>query len=700
MKKPDLYRAKDFPQNAEKFSENLYQQLIAALRFHGYLYYTQDDPLVDDQEYDLLYKTLKQVEQLHPHWVSPNSPSLKAGGEIKKEFPPANHEPPMLSLDNADDFTELADFDTRLTKLLLPSTKTENVYHAEPKFDGIAVELIYVNGMLVSGSTRGNGAVGEDITHNLRTVKNIPLRLHEPFPNYISIRGECVMPIQSFEKLNKDLLAQDKKPFANPRNAAAGSLRQQDSSITAQRNLFFFPYALGSMDSHPNNMQITLQSSIWNDFFPALGFAVSPLETSGTIEEIQNFYLESFSNRHLMRYDLDGIVVKYNDTSLWEKLGTTAKSPRYAIAYKYPAREAITRLYDVSFQVGRTGIVTPVAHLDAINIGGVIVQRASLHNADEIERLNIHVPCLVEVKRAGDVIPKVTKRILNADEALEKEEQEKSKKINFPAKCPSCNSVLIKEDVYVRCQNPSCSAKKIALLKYQVSRAVLDIDGLGEEWIEKLFALNLIKNLSDVFRLDEKKLTGIEGMGDILRKKILDSIAARKKISTASFLLALGIQGIGPKAAKTVAREFGSLEKVRAAQISQLEDLPDIGPISAQAIYNYFHEEKNIKELENLISALEQIEEETTAKDSPENIFAQKTFVFTGRLVHLERTQAQNLVESLGGKASSSVSKNTSYVVCGEKAGSKEKKAKELNIPILSEQEFLDMLPQEKTEML
>lgn len=682
MKKPEHIYQKDFPNQAEQFEKKQYYALVEALNYHSYLYYTQDQPQIDDGQYDSLYKLLKKIEEWQPGWLSQNSPSLKTGGEIKKEFEEVEHLPPMLSLDNIENFSELQDFQTRLIKLL-KNDKQEIIYHAEPKFDGIAVELIYENGKFLRGSTRGNGIIGEDISHNLKTVRNIPLSLKKPFPSYISVRGECVMPILAFQNLNKQLEKEEKKIFANPRNAAAGTLRQQDSTIAAQRNLFFFPYSVGDVS---NEVKLpVLQSKIWTQFFPAMGFAVSPLQTEGDLEAVEIFYSQVFAKRYSMAYDLDGVVVKYNDTRWWQQLGNTAKSPRYAMAYKFPAQEAVTRLADISFQIGRTGIVTPVAHLDAVNIGGVIVQRATLHNADEVERLGLVLPCLVEVKRAGDVIPKVIRRIEN------QQEEKNAKPIHFPVQCPSCKSNLVKEDVFVRCLNEDCPDKKIALLKYQVSRSVLDIDGLGDEWIEKLFHLGLIENLSDLFFLTKEDLANIEGMGDILPNKILQAIASRKKISLATFLLSLGITGIGPKAAKTVANEFSNFEKIQNASKEQFESLTDIGPVSAEALYNYFRNPTSKKQIERLLSRLEEwIPEETIQTNE---LFTNKTFVFTGKLMQMERSQAEALVESLGGRSSSSVSKKTSYVVCGEKAGSKEKKANELGIKTLNEEQFLEMLP-------
>lgn len=684
MNKPKCIYPKEFPIQAKDFDKKKYLLLIDALNYHGYLYYTQDQPLIDDSQYDALYKLLKQIEEWQPSWVSQYSPSLKTGGEIKKKFEEVEHLPPMLSLDNIENFAELQDFQARLAKLL-KDEKQEFVFHAEPKFDGIAVELIYENGKFLRGSTRGNGVIGEDISHNLKTVNNIPLYLKKPFPSFVSVRGECVMPILSFKNLNIQLEQEGKKIFANPRNAAAGTLRQQDSSIAAQRNLFFFPYVLGEV-SNEINLPVW-QSDIWEQFFPSIGFAVSHLQTTGNLPEVEKFYLDVFAKRYALAYDLDGIVVKCNDTRLWQKLGNTSKFPRYAVAYKFPAQEAVTRLTDVSFQVGRTGIVTPVAHLDAVNIGGVMVQRATLHNADEMERLGLLLPCLVEVKRAGDVIPKVVRRIKNS------KEKETSKPVQFPKQCPSCQSDLVQEDVFIRCINEECPDKKMALLKYQVSRAVLDIDGLGDEWIETFFHLGLVKNLSDLFFLTVKDLSDIEGMGDILPNKILQSIASRKKISLATFILALGIMGIGPKAAKTVASEFGNIANIQNASQEEFEALPDIGPISAKALYSYFRNPIYNKEIERLLSQIQEWEAEETVQANER--FANKTFVFTGKLLQMERSHAETLVESLGAKASSSVSKKTSYVVCGEKAGSKEKKAKELGLTILSEQQFLDMLPKD-----
>lgn len=696
-KKPKRYQLKDFKKEAEELSQEDYQELAEALHYHGRLYYTSDEPVISDEEYDAMMRLLIATEELHPEWKLPDTPSGKVGGEIKKEFPEAVHDPPMLSLDNITEVSELEEFEKRILRALgdeapagdLFAGASELIYHGELKYDGLAVELVYEKGILTVGSTRGNGRVGEEITHNIKTVKNVPLRLSEGAPEYISIRGEVVMPLAAFESLNEKLRSQEKKEFANPRNAAAGTMRQQDSSIAASRELFFFPYAVGrvveSKTSGEKNRLPEKQSLLVAEYLPSLGFQVSEHRVRGAIGKISELYEEVEKLRSELPFDIDGLVVKLDDMTLWEGLGATSKFPRYATAFKFAGKSGITELLEITYQLGRTGIVTPVAQLAPINVGGVMIRRASLHNIDELQRLDIHIHDKVEVMRAGDVIPKVVGVVEKAPKATRRGPE-------FPEKCPSCSQKLVAEDVYIRCVNLECPDKQVAALRYFVSRDSLDIEGVGAEWVEKLYRLGIIRDAADLFRLKAEDLNDIEGMGDISRANMLASIDQRRKVEFELFLRALGISNVGGRAAELLAQNFPSIEELKKAEPEAMVQIHEIGPTIAESVTAYFSDPKNLAFLEKLFaSGFELIYPE---KISGAGEFTGKSFVFTGTLEKLGRSEAQKLVKKLGAKASSSVSKKTDYLIYGESAGSKLDKAKELGVETLTEKEFFEMLEQ------
>ncbi|MES0488827.1 MAG: NAD-dependent DNA ligase LigA [Leptospirales bacterium] len=684
-------KMKEFPSEPGSYKKDDYNDLVEALQLHGTRYYTQDDPIISDSEYDDLNRLLLKVEEEHSAWTRADSPSRKVGGEIIKNFPSAMHEPPMLSLDNCLNQDELYDFEKRLKKQLtgmgIEETELEQIqYHGELKYDGLAVELVYENGLLVTGSTRGDGTTGEEITHNIRTVNNVPLRLMLAHPpSFVSIRGEVVMTIASFERLNKELVENDKKVFANPRNAAAGSLRQQNSAITAQRDLMFLPYSVGRVEetkaSQKGNSCPVEQSKIHLEYLSAAGFGISELNRQGPINIMVELYEHLYETRADLEFDIDGLVIKSDRTDWWDVAGATAKSPRYAIAWKFPAKSAITELEEVSFQVGRTGVITPVGHLKPVNIGGVMVKRVTLHNANEVERLGLRLNDTVEVIRAGDVIPKVEK-VIHSD-------SKKSRPILFPELCPACYHKVIREDVFNRCTNKKCKGQLLASLKYFVSKSGLDIDGFGVEWIEKLFDLKIISDMADIFLLDENKLQDIPGMADISRKNLLDAVQTRVKVPFDIFLRSLGIINVGTRIAEVLAESFTDLNELTAADEESLEAIHEIGPSIAHSVVLYFKNNKElIHKLFNAGFTIEYLEKKAEDK----GVFAGKTIVFTGTLVQMTREEAQVLAKKSGARATGSVSKSTNYVVAGESAGSKLDKANKLGVEVLTEQEFLNLL--------
>ena len=684
-------KLKEYPNETSSFKIKDYNELVEALQFHGTKYYTFDEPLISDGEYDDMTRLLLKVEEENSEWVRDDSPSRKVGGEIIKNFPTAKHEPPMLSLDNCLNQEELLDFETRLKKQLtsmgVESSDIETLeYHGELKYDGLAVELVYENGLLVTGSTRGDGETGEDITHNIRTVNNVPLRLmfSEP-PSFVSIRGEVVMTIQAFERLNQELEENDKKVFANPRNAAAGSLRQQNSAITAKRDLMFFPYAVGRVEETPASLKAnkrpTKQSNTHLEYLTAAGFGISSLNRQGPLNTMVELYEHLYATRAGLEFDIDGLVIKCDRIDWWELAGATAKSPRYAIAWKFPAKAAISELEEVSFQVGRTGVITPVGHLKPVNIGGVMVKRASLHNANEVERLGLQLHDTVEVIRAGDVIPKVEK-VISSD-------PKRARPIEFPELCPACSQKVVREDVFIRCTNENCKGQLLASLKYFVSKAGLDIDGFGIEWIEKLFDLKIIADMADIFLLNEDNLQDIPGMAEISRKNLLDAVQSRLKVPFDIFLRSLGILNVGTRIAEVLADSFENLDELILADEESLVAIHEIGPSIAHSVISYFKKNKEL--LNKLFQSGFTIEYLPKNKKNKGPV-AGKSIVFTGTLVQMTREEAQILAKKHGARATGSVSKSTDFLVAGEKAGSKLEKANKLEVKVLTEDEFLILI--------
>ncbi len=660
-----------------------YLNLIEILQRHAHLYYTEDSPEISDYEYDKMLRLLIEVEKENPNWQVNDSPSLKIGGEIKGEFSKVPHEPLMMSLDNASNWGELLAFDQRVKKQL--KTEEEQIYHAEPKFDGLGVELIYEEGVLQVGSTRGNGKTGEDITHNIRTIRNIPLRLMLKYPpQYISIRGECILPNSAFAKINQEMKDNHQKLYANPRNVASGTLRQKDSRATAKRGIKFFPYSIGkvieskqSLSLNPSPLQ---QKELYTDYLPKLGFAISKMTQHGFLSSISGLYKQLCKVRSQLDFDIDGLVIKLNDFSQWGRLGATSKAPRYAIALKFSSRSAFTKIKDVVFQVGRTGVITPIAQLSPINIGGVVVKRANLHNESEIKKLAIQINDLVEVERAGDVIPKIIRR---------EEKAPNRQAIFFPRECPSCQGKIVKEKTYQKCENSSCEEKNIATIKYIVSKNNLDIEGLGQEWIAKFYQKKLICNIADIFTLKISDIETLEGMGDILPQKIISAINSKRKVKYSIFVRSLGIPNVGSQLAEVITKEFSPIEVLMGASKEEIQNIHTAGEAVADSIVTYFLSYDNQKILTRLFASDFEIDYSNNIHENIVSVFFyNKSFVFTGRLNQMTRSQAQEKILEMGGKVTSSVSSKTDYLVSGEEGGSKRKKAEELGISILTEEDF------------
>ncbi|MGB9823788.1 MAG: NAD-dependent DNA ligase LigA [Candidatus Hydrothermia bacterium] len=664
-------------EEAKKRIEELREQI----NYHNYRYYVLNSPVISDAEYDELMRELQELESMYPDLITPDSPTQRVGAPPQEEFGTIEHEIPMLSIQDARNEEEIREFDRRIKRQLGLPLSVDIEYTAEPKFDGLSCELTYINGTYFSAATRGDGIRGEDVTLNAKTIKSIPLRLLPNFqiPPKVQIRGEVIMKKKDFEELNKELISKGEPPFANPRNAAAGSLRQLDPNITAKRKLDFIAWGVGVVQDLKFEYHWDVLNAIekW-------GFKVSsPRKLCKNIEEVIEYYREMEEKRDSLDYELDGIVIKVNKLSLWEELGTTARTPRYFLAGKFKPRQKTTKILDVVFQVGRTGAITPVAILEPVEVGGVIVSRATLHNFDEIKRLDVKIGDRVVVQRAGDVIPDIVTVIKEARTGEEKE-------IQPPESCPVCGSKVVREGAYYRCVSMKCPAKLKAHLRHFAQRRAMDIEGLGEKVAEQLVDRGLVKDVADLYYLKKWQLMTLEGFADKSAQNLIDEIEKSKKTTLARFLYAIGIPNVGEYTAKILADKFKSLDKLMNTTYSELIAVPGIGPETASSIVEFFRNEDNKKIIEKFLNAGISFEEEKIeVKESP---FKGKTVVFTGELHSMTRDQAKELVEKLGGRAASSVSRNTDLVIVGENPGSKYQKALELGIKIINEEEFLKML--------
>ncbi|HBB5320988.1 TPA: NAD-dependent DNA ligase LigA [Listeria monocytogenes] len=660
-----------------------YEELINILDQYSYDYYVIDNPTVEDAEYDQKMQELLKIEEAHPEWVTPESPSKRVGGEVLEGFKKVAHDTPMLSLANAFNQEDLADFDRRIRD----KVGDDIAYMCELKIDGLAVSLQYENGKYKQGATRGDGTIGEDITANLRTIRSIPMKLQKDYS--IEVRGEAFMPKRSFQKLNEIREEEGQMLFANPRNAAAGSLRQLDTKIAASRNLDIFLYAVADF----GEMGVETHSA-GLDMLETLGLKVNKeRRLCNSLEEVYAYIEEWTEKRAGLAYDIDGIVLKLNNLEQQRQMGNTVKSPRWSIAYKFPAEEVPTKLLDIELNVGRTGVITPTAVLEPVRVAGTTVSRASLHNEDLITEKDIRIGDTVLIKKAGDIIPEVIKSITEKRSGSEEP-------FHMPKNCPACDSELVRleEEVALRCINPKCPAQIKEGLIHFVSRNAMNIDGLGEKVIIQLFSQHLIKDVADLFFLSKEKLLELERMGEKSVTNLLASIQASKQNSLEKLLFGLGIRHVGVKAAKSLAIHFDTMDNLKVADKETLTSINDIGEKMADSIVTYFANEEVHDLLEELKRAgvnmtytgpkLEDMSEE-------ELVFAGKTVVLTGKLEKLTRNDAKALIESLGGNVSGSVSKKTDVVVAGSDAGSKLAKAEELAIPIWSEEDLIEYLPDE-----
>lgn len=660
--------------------EKRVEELNTLLHQYAYAYYTLDQPLVSDAMYDQYFQELLAIEKENPDLTYPDSPTARVGGEILAGFGKVTHENPMLSLSNAFNEQDLRDFDRRVQE----GAGAKVSYICELKIDGLAVSLRYVDGRFVQGATRGDGTVGEEITENLKTIRTVPLRLQEPVS--LEVRGEAYMPKQSFVKLNEARDVEGEVPFANPRNAAAGSLRQLDPKIAASRNLAIFVYGIGGdgteygVDSHSDAL----------DYAAKLGFQTNDARKRCTsIEEVLAYIEEWTEKRASLDYEIDGIVVKVDGFEDQEQLGFTARSPRWAIAYKFPAEEVTTTLTDVELSVGRTGVVTPTAILEPVLVDGTTVGRASLHNEDLILEKDIRIGDTVIIRKAGDIIPEVVAPII---------EERTGEEIPFtmPDNCPECDSELVRleEEVALRCVNPQCPAQMKEAIIHFVSRNAMNIEGIGERVVDQLYRAELVHDVADLYSLQHAQLIELERMGEKSVANLLNAIQASKANSLEKLLFGLGIRHVGVKAASILAEEFGSLDALKAADTEKLVTIHEIGDKVAESVTSYFANEDVLAVLEKLRAAGVNLQYKgITQQDVPtEGIFVDKTVVLTGKLVELTRGEAKKKIESLGGKVTGSVSKNTDFVVAGEAAGSKLARAEELNILVWDENQLIEAL--------
>lgn len=684
--------------------EKEYRKLVDTLNSYSKAYYVDDNPVVPDAEYDRLYRQLELIEQSNPNIIADDSPTKRVGGATLSEFEQVTHRVPLMSMGDIFNNAELIDFDARMSSA---SGQSVVEYCAEPKLDGLAVSLIYKKGKLVQAATRGDGKVGENVTSNVMTIKAIPLKLTgDKVPDYIDVRGEVIMTRSGFNQWNERARATGGKVFANPRNAAAGSLRQLDPKVTAKRPLAFFAYYVGECEGYdlPRDQYHRLLA------LKEFGFPVnSNIKCVKGLNGLKTFYDDILSRRETLNYDIDGVVLKINSLDTQEEMGFTAKNPRWAIAYKFPPEEMMTKLLDVEFQVGRTGAITPVAKLTPVYVGGATVSSATLHNADEIERLGLKIGDMVIVRRAGDVIPQVSGVVKEKRDGTEKD-------IVFPKYCPECGSLIekVEGEAVARCTGGLvCSAQLRQSIIHFVSRDAMDIEGFGDRIIEQLVATKKISSVADLYTLSENDLATtildngsedrkVRFLGHVVAKKLIAAIDKSRVTPLNRFIYALGIREVGSSTARTLASNFKTIDDLIKASYSKLLNLPDVGPVVARHIADFFTEKHNLEIIDRLVkrddgflfsagielTALPQ-QSELNADNQP---FLGKTFVITGTLDSMDRNEAKAKLLSLGAKVSGSVSKKTFAVVCGSDPGSKLTKATELNVRVIYEEEFLQLL--------
>ena len=666
------------------------QQQIDSLResinYHNHRYYVLDDPEIPDIEYDKLFRQLEELEQKYPELITIDSPTQRVGGKVLDSFQTVTHQMPMLSLSNAFTNEEIEEFSQRISELLDHET-----FHivAEPKLDGLAISLRYEQGTLVQAATRGDGQKGEDVTYNVRTIPSIPLKLSgQDYPQILEVRGEIFMPKKGFQTLNEQQIKKGEKTFANPRNAAAGSLRQLDSRIAATRPLDMFCYGIGVVEQEHKEKPIASSHSLIMKQLQTWGLPVSPeIKCLENWKQCIEYYDDILNRRSELPYEIDGVVYKVDDLAQQKKAGFISRAPRWAIAHKFPAEEAMTTLLNIDVQVGRTGALTPVARLEPVFVGGVTVTNATLHNQDEIDRKDVRIGDKVIVRRAGDVIPEVVKPVLS-------HRPENSQSYVMPDHCPVCGSLAERtnDEAKSRCTaGLYCPAQRKEAIKHFASRKAMDIDGLGDKLVEQMVDAEMIHDISDLFHLSQSAISKMERMGDKSAENLIKAIDNSKKTTLPRFLYSLGIREVGESTALALANHFKTFDAIKAADSDSLLEVADVGPVVAHNIQTFFAQTHNQEVIDKLLLA-DIHWPDIESKSSEELPLAGKTIVLTGSLTAMPRNEAKARLVELGAKVSGSVSKNTDMVIAGEKAGSKLKKAEELNIPVMDEQAMLNLL--------
>lgn len=662
----------------ENINEEI-ENLRVEINRHNELYYQNNEPEIADFEFDKLLEKLKKLEAENPHLITPNSPTQRVGGK-SEGFKPFVHKVPMMSLDNSYNIDELRKFDERCRKL---ADGRDFEYVAELKIDGLSISLHYENGFLVAGATRGDGVTGDDVLNNVKTIRSIPLKLSNDFPTELEVRGEVFMPRSVFEQINEELAEKEEKTYANPRNFASGTLRQLNSAIVASRKLDMFPYDVWAGNqkpfaTHEENFEWLAKNS----------FNVNPnREVCEDIEKVIEFCNKIETFRDSLDYVIDGIVVKVNQTQLQDEFGNTSKSPRWAISYKYPAMQATTKLNAITVQVGRTGALTPVAELEPVLLAGTTVSRASLHNADEIKRLNIKIGDWVLIEKSGEIIPQVVKVIESKRDGSEQDYE-------FPKSCPVCNSEVVRPEgeAVTRCTNEICPAKVKARIAYFAARKAMDIEGLGSVLIEQLVDNDLVKDVADLYSLDVETIANLERMAEKSAGNVINQIEASKKRGLQRLLFGLDIRHVGERYSKILANQFRSIENLEHATVEELDAIPEIGEKVAVSIFNYFENPRTHNLIERLKNYGVKMEVDSESSANLDERFVGKTFVLTGKMENFTRNEAAKLIEERGGRVASSVSKNTDFVVAGESAGSKLVKAEKLGVSVIDESEFGEMI--------